>query len=52
MESTGDVIIKVDRVAEKARLIAKGCTLVEEDPTLPRLYLRNPYGLVFNITRA
>jgi predicted enzyme related to lactoylglutathione lyase len=40
----------VPDVAEaKRQLLAAGCTLVEEDPALPRCYLRDPYGVVFNI---
>jgi len=35
--------------AAKARLIAAGCTVEEEDPSLPRCYIRDPYGVVFNI---
>jgi catechol 2,3-dioxygenase-like lactoylglutathione lyase family enzyme len=35
--------------ATKARLLAAGCTLVEEDPGLPRCYLRDPFGVVFNL---
>jgi catechol 2,3-dioxygenase-like lactoylglutathione lyase family enzyme len=38
-----------DLAAAKARLIAAGCTVEEEDPTLPRCYIRDPYGVVFNI---
>jgi catechol 2,3-dioxygenase-like lactoylglutathione lyase family enzyme len=38
-----------DLRAAKQRLLAAGCTLVEEDPQVPRCYLRDPYGLVFNI---
>ncbi len=34
---------------EKTRLVAAGCTVVEEDPQIPRCYLRDPYGLVFNL---
>jgi catechol 2,3-dioxygenase-like lactoylglutathione lyase family enzyme len=34
----------------KADLIADGCTLVEENPAVPRVYLRDPFGVVFNIT--
>ena len=41
-----------DVQAEKQRLIAAGCVLVEEDPSLPRCYLRDPFGLVFNLGRA
>jgi catechol 2,3-dioxygenase-like lactoylglutathione lyase family enzyme len=38
-----------DVQATKARLMAAGCTLVEEDPGLPRCYLRDPFGVVFNL---
>lgn len=41
-----------DVAATKARLLAAGCILVEEDPQLPRCYLRDPYGVVFNVARA
>jgi catechol 2,3-dioxygenase-like lactoylglutathione lyase family enzyme len=36
----------------KARLLAAGCTVQEEDPSVPRCYIRDPYGLVFNIAQA
>lgn len=39
-----------DVEAAKARLLANGCTLVEEDPRIPRCYLRDRFGLTFNIT--
>jgi hypothetical protein len=32
-------------------LQAAGCQVVEEDPELPRLYLRDPYGLTFNLSQ-
>jgi catechol 2,3-dioxygenase-like lactoylglutathione lyase family enzyme len=35
--------------AARDRLLAAGCVLVEEDPSVPRCYLRDPCGLVFNI---
>lgn len=41
-----------DVQAAKARLLAAGCTVLEEDPSVPRCYLRDPYGLVFNIGHA
>ena len=40
-----------DVQATRDRLLAAGCTLVEEDPQLPRCYLRDPNGLVFNLGR-
>jgi predicted enzyme related to lactoylglutathione lyase len=41
-----------DVPAEKKRLIAAGCVVVEEDPSLPRCYLRDPFGMVFNLGPA
>ena len=36
----------------KRDLVAAGCTVVEENPSIPRCYIRDPYGVVFNIGRA
>lgn len=33
----------------KDDLLAAGCTLVEENPDIPRVYLRDQFGLVFNL---
>jgi predicted enzyme related to lactoylglutathione lyase len=41
-----------DVQAAKCRLVAAGCTVMEEDPSLPRCYIRDPYGVVFNIGQA
>jgi catechol 2,3-dioxygenase-like lactoylglutathione lyase family enzyme len=41
-----------DVAAARARLLECGCTLIEEDPQRPRCYLRDPYGLTFNIARS
>ena len=38
--------------AAKARLLAAGCVLVEDNPAIPRCYIRDPYGFTFNIARA
>ena len=35
--------------AAKERLVAAGCTVVEEDASVPRCYIRDPYGFVFNL---
>jgi catechol 2,3-dioxygenase-like lactoylglutathione lyase family enzyme len=40
-----------DVPAVRDRLLRAGCTLIEEDPELPRCYLRDPYGLTFNLGR-
>lgn len=36
----------------KHRLTAAGCAVVEEDASVPRCYLRDPFGLVFNLGRS
>jgi hypothetical protein len=41
-----------DVQAAKARLPAAGCTLQEENPSVPRCYIRDPYGLVFNLGQS
>jgi catechol 2,3-dioxygenase-like lactoylglutathione lyase family enzyme len=38
-----------DVQAEKKHLVAAGCVVVEEDPSVPRCYLKDPFGLVFNL---
>ena len=40
----------VDRA--KGRLTTAGCVIVEEDASVPRVYLRDRFGLIFNITEA
>jgi catechol 2,3-dioxygenase-like lactoylglutathione lyase family enzyme len=43
--------LTVDDVAQtKAKLIAAGCEILEENPAIPRIYVRDPFGVVFNIT--
>ena len=41
-----------DVQAEKRRLVAAGCTVLEENASIPRCYIRDPFGLVFNIGQA
>jgi catechol 2,3-dioxygenase-like lactoylglutathione lyase family enzyme len=36
----------------KQRLLAAGCVIQEENPNVPNCYLRDPYGLVFNLAPA
>jgi predicted enzyme related to lactoylglutathione lyase len=33
----------------KARLVASGCRVEAEDPSIPKCYIRDPFGLTFNI---
>jgi predicted enzyme related to lactoylglutathione lyase len=41
-----------DVQAARERLVVAGCTVVEEDASIPRCYVRDPYGVVFNIGKA
>ena len=36
----------------KRQLVAAGCTIIEENPAVPRCYIKDPYGLVFNIEQS
>jgi 2-hydroxychromene-2-carboxylate isomerase/predicted enzyme related to lactoylglutathione lyase len=38
-----------DAKGAKERLLAAGCKVVEEDASVPRCYLMDPYGVVFNL---
>jgi catechol 2,3-dioxygenase-like lactoylglutathione lyase family enzyme len=42
----------VDVAATKARMLTAGCTLIEEDPRVPRCYVQDPYGIRFNIGQS
>ena len=37
-------------VKAKAKLQKKGCKIVKDEPQFPRVYLRDPYGLIYNLT--
>ncbi len=41
-----------DMQAAKRQLVAAGCTVIEENPKIPRCYLRDPYGMMFNIEQS
>jgi catechol 2,3-dioxygenase-like lactoylglutathione lyase family enzyme len=38
-----------DVQAAKERLLAAGCTLLEENAAVPRCYVRDPFGMTYNI---
>jgi hypothetical protein len=38
--------------ALRDRLIAAGCNLIEESASAPRCYIRDPFGLTFNLGTA
>lgn len=44
--------VTVDNVEEaKLRLAKQGCQVVKDEPDFPRCYVRDPYGLIYNLTR-
>lgn len=51
--SLGPVLeVTVDNVEEaKLRLAKQGCQIIKDEPEFPRCYVRDPYGLIYNLTR-
>ena len=44
--------VTVDAVEEaKLRLVRNGCEIVKDEPDFPRCYIKDPFGLVYNLTR-
>lgn len=43
--------VTVDNVEEaKARLLKSGCEIVKDEPDFPRCYIKDLYGLIYNLT--
>jgi predicted enzyme related to lactoylglutathione lyase len=43
--------VNVDNVREAVRrLVENGCVVVKDEPEFPRCYVRDPYGLIYNLT--
>ena len=43
--------VMVDSVeAAKLRLVSNGCQVIKDEPDFPRCYVRDPYGLIYNLT--
>jgi hypothetical protein len=51
--SLGPVLeVTVDNVAEaKQRLLKQGCEVVKDEPDFPRCYMRDPFGLIYILTK-
>jgi len=44
--------VTVGNVEEaKARLVENGCEIIKDEPEFPRCYVRDPFGLIYNLTR-
>jgi hypothetical protein len=43
--------VTVDSVEKaKEQLVKNGCEIVKDEPDVPRCYVRDPYGLIYNLT--
>ena len=50
--SLGPVLeVTVDSVEEtKLRLVKNGCQIIKDEPDFPRCYIKDPCGLIYNLT--
>jgi len=43
--------VTVESVEEaKRRLVKNGCEIVKDEPDFPRCYVKDPFGLIYNLT--
>jgi predicted enzyme related to lactoylglutathione lyase len=43
--------VTVDSVeGARARLVKNGCEVIKDEPEFPRCYIKDPYGLIYNLT--
>ena len=46
----GVLEVTVDNVeTAKARLVKNGCEIVKDEPDFPRCYVKDPFGLIYNL---
>jgi catechol 2,3-dioxygenase-like lactoylglutathione lyase family enzyme len=44
--------VTVDSVEQaKRRLVENGCEIVKDEPAFPRCYIKDPFGLIYNLTQ-
>jgi len=44
--------VTVDGVEDaKLRLVKNGCEIVKDEPDFPRCYVKDPFGLIYNLIR-
>jgi predicted enzyme related to lactoylglutathione lyase len=44
--------VTVDNVEEaRRRLVKNGCEVVKDEPDFSRCYVKDPFGLIYNLTR-
>ena len=43
--------VTVDNVADaKQRLVKNGCEIIKDEPDVPRCYVKDAFGLIYNLT--
>ncbi len=43
--------VTVDDVEQaRVRLVRHGCEIIKDEPHVPRCYVRDPFGLIYNLT--
>jgi hypothetical protein len=43
--------VTVDNIEEtKPRLVENGCEIIKDEPGFPRCYVKDPFGLIYNLT--
>ena len=43
--------VTVDSVKDaKLRLVGNGCEIIKDEPGFPRCYVKDPFGLIYNLT--
>jgi catechol 2,3-dioxygenase-like lactoylglutathione lyase family enzyme len=43
--------VTVDNVEEaKRQLVKNGCEIIKDEPHFPRVYVKDPFGLIYNLT--
>jgi len=43
--------VTVDSVEKaKLRLVKSGCEIIKDEPDFPRCYIKDPFGLIYNLT--
>jgi predicted enzyme related to lactoylglutathione lyase len=49
----GVLEVTVDDVGEaRQRLVANGCQVIKDEPDFPRCYVKDRYGLIYNLIRS
>ena len=45
--------VTVDDVDQaRERLVASGCEIVKDEPDFPRCYVKDPFGLIYNLLKS